>query len=103
MRVGSQPASVPYLAERLSAYHARTTEATDRREKALHYRQIPTLEEYVLVAQESSEVTIYRRANSWRHVRFCSPQDVAELKSIDLSLPLTEIYAGLAAHELSQR
>jgi Uma2 family endonuclease len=72
-----------------------TTEAIDRREKALHYRQIPTLEEYVLVAQESCEVTIYRRADSWQHTLWSSLQGVAEFKSIGLSLPLSEIYAGL--------
>src|SRR5688572_17630727 len=35
-----------------------STEAIDRREKALHYRQIAALEEYVLVAQQTQEVTI---------------------------------------------
>jgi Uma2 family endonuclease len=72
-----------------------TTEGTDRREKALHYKQIPTLEEYVLVAQESCEVTVYRRTDSWGHATWCSPQDVAEFRSIGLSLPLSEIYADL--------
>lgn len=72
-----------------------TTEGTDRREKALHYRRIATLEEYVLVAQETCEVTIYRRSDSWSHVTWCSPQDVVEFKSIGLSLPLADIYTGL--------
>jgi len=72
-----------------------TTEGTDRREKALHYKQIPTLEEYVLVAQESCEAAIYRRADSWGHTAYWSLQELAEFKSIGLSLSLSEIYAGL--------
>ena len=36
------------------------TEQTDRREKFLSYIQIETLEEYVLVAQDKLEVTVFR-------------------------------------------
>src|ERR1700692_4715237 len=36
-----------------------STEAIDRREKFLSYRQIETLEEYVLVAQDRIEVTVF--------------------------------------------
>ncbi len=36
-----------------------TTEAIDLREKFLSYRQIETLEEYVLVAQDKMEVTVF--------------------------------------------
>jgi Uma2 family endonuclease len=74
-----------------------STESIDRREKALHYRQISTLEEYVLVAQDAPEVTIYRRADEWALSTLRALQDVAEFRSIDLSLPLAEIYAGLNA------
>src|SRR4051812_7008678 len=38
-----------------------STEMIDRREKLINYPQIPTLEEYVLVAQDKSEVTLLRR------------------------------------------
>jgi Uma2 family endonuclease len=72
-----------------------TTEAIDRREKALHYRQIPTLEEYVLVAQDAPEITIYSRTDGWAFSTLRSLQDVAAFRSIELSLPLAEIYAGL--------
>jgi len=42
-----------------------STENIDRREKKLNYQQMPTLEEYVVVAQERREVTVFRRANDW--------------------------------------
>ncbi|MEP7244655.1 MAG: Uma2 family endonuclease [Gammaproteobacteria bacterium] len=70
-----------------------STEATDRREKATNYRRIPSLEEYVLVSQRSYEVTIYRRADHWVPEILTEPDDVAEFRSIELPLPLAQIYA----------
>ena len=37
------------------------TESTDRREKMLAYRTLPSLREYVLVATDKRQVEIYRR------------------------------------------
>ncbi len=39
-----------------------STETIDRREKKMNYLQVQTLEEYVLVAQERREVTLFRCA-----------------------------------------
>lgn len=69
-----------------------TTEAIDRREKSLHYRQIPSLEEYVLVAQDNCEVTIQRRSEEWQPTILTSPTMTAEFRSIGFSLPLAQIY-----------
>jgi Uma2 family endonuclease len=69
-----------------------STEKTDRREKALNYRQIATLEEYVLVAQNRPHVEIQRRADDWRPTLVTSLDATAEFRSIGLSLPLTQIY-----------
>ncbi len=43
-----------------------STEAVDRREKLISYRQIETLQEYVLVAQDRMEVTVFRRGDDFR-------------------------------------
>lgn len=69
-----------------------STERIDRREKALSYRQIATLEEYVLVAQDRPCVEFQRRAENWRPVLATSLDSVAAFRSIGLSLPLREIY-----------
>ncbi|MEY2428566.1 MAG: hypothetical protein QOJ40_1451 [Verrucomicrobiota bacterium] len=69
-----------------------TTEAIDRREKFLSYRQIETLEEYVLVAQDKMEVTIFRRANNWQAEVLRKAEDVVRLPSLEFSLPLKAIY-----------
>ena len=69
-----------------------STESVDRREKKMTYEQGPTLEEYVLVAQNQREVTIYRRRDGWRP-EICSAEDaVVELRSVKQSLTLAEIY-----------
>ncbi len=73
---------------------APSTEMIDRREKALNYRQLPSLEEYVLVAQRAPEVTIYRRGADWEPQVITAPEAVARLHSIELPLPLAQIYDG---------
>jgi Uma2 family endonuclease len=69
-----------------------STENIDRREKAMMYRELTSLEEYVLLAQEECEVTIFRRRHSWRPIVCNALSDVAEFRSIGLSLPLVQIY-----------
>jgi Uma2 family endonuclease len=73
-----------------------STEMIDRREKALTYRQLPQLQEYVLVAQRAKHVTIFRRGEGWQPQHLSSPEDVAEFRSIDLAVPLAQIYEGIA-------
>jgi Uma2 family endonuclease len=69
-----------------------STQLTDRREKLLNYRLIDSVEEYVLVAQDEHKLTIYRRAEGWRP-QVCAGVDAAgEFRSIDLTVPLREIY-----------
>jgi Uma2 family endonuclease len=72
-----------------------TTERTDRREKFLSYTQIETLEEYILVAQDRMEVTLYRRANQWRPERLTQTGQRLQLASLDFALPLDTIYEGV--------
>jgi Uma2 family endonuclease len=69
-----------------------STETTDRREKHTNYRHARTLEEYVLVAQDRREVTIFRRATGWQGEIFTAPEAVVEFRSVQQSLTLAEIY-----------
>jgi Uma2 family endonuclease len=68
------------------------TERTDRREKFLSYQQIETLEEYVLVAQDKSEVTVFRRANQWRPEIVREAGDSLQLPSLGFTLSVGEVY-----------
>jgi Uma2 family endonuclease len=72
-----------------------STESIDKREKAVNYRHIPTLEEYVLVAERAPQVTIKRRSEEWGSLILSSLEETAEFRSIDLTLPLKRIYEGL--------
>lgn len=70
-----------------------STERTDRHEKRLAYQRLPSLKEYVLVAQDRMQVEVYRRTggNDWEIERF-DERDVLRLESVDLSVAMVEIY-----------
>lgn len=69
-----------------------STEQTDRREKRLAYRTIPTLEECIIAAQDRVEVTLFRRADGWRQAVFSQLHQTVRLASKDLELPVTATY-----------
>jgi Uma2 family endonuclease len=71
------------------------TASIDRREKFLSYKQIGTVEEYVLVSQEAAQITIYRRAAGWLPQMQTGPDEMAAFQSIGLSLPVAQIYEGV--------
>jgi len=69
------------------------TERTDRREKALAYRHLPTLEVYVLVAQNQMTVTVMRRAEpGWTSEIIEGSSAVLKLPNIGVEIPLARIY-----------
>jgi Uma2 family endonuclease len=71
-----------------------STQHIDRREKAMTYRRIASLEEYVLLAQDDHRVVVQRRAENWRPQMYSGPQATVEFRSIGLSVPLAQIYEG---------
>jgi Uma2 family endonuclease len=71
-----------------------STQHIDRREKAMTYRRIASLEEYVLLAQDDHRVVVQRRAENWRPQVYSGPQATVDFRSIGLSVPLAQIYEG---------
>ena len=70
-----------------------STEAYDRGEKFAHYRQLTSLQEYVLVAQDKVRVEHYRRQErQWVLTDFQRLDEILPLPSIQCELPLQEIY-----------
>jgi Uma2 family endonuclease len=71
-----------------------STKNYDRGEKFEQYRSIPTLAEYVLVAQDSPRVErLARQADgSWRFTEVGGLDGVLGLDAIACELPLAEIY-----------
>jgi len=68
-----------------------STERIDSREKLFAYRNIEALEEYVLLAQDRREATVYRRADGWGACRL-GGDDLLELASVGLTVPLAQLY-----------
>jgi Uma2 family endonuclease len=75
-----------------------STEAHDRGEKFTHYKSIPTLREYLLVAQHRPHVTrLFRQDDgTWIHTEANDLEATLTLASLGCELPLTEIYAGVS-------
>jgi Uma2 family endonuclease len=73
-----------------------STERLDRGEKLLAYQTIETLEEYLIVSQDRPHVTIFRRSNNWTAEVLTALNEAVILRSVDLSLPLSSIYDGVA-------
>lgn len=73
-----------------------STEAFDRGDKFRDYRTLPSLEEYVLVSTKAIQVEVFRRTEPglWL-LRAYGTADLLVLGSIDLSIPVTEIYADV--------
>lgn len=69
------------------------TEAYDRSEKFLHYRQLESLQEYIVVSQDKVNVERYlRKPDEWSITFFQELTQQVTLTSIECELPLQEIY-----------
>lgn len=71
-----------------------STEAYDRGDKSAHYRQLASLEEYLLVSQEKVHVEHYMRRpdQHWLLSEAAGMKDAIELPSVQCVLALSEIY-----------
>jgi Uma2 family endonuclease len=71
-----------------------STEAYDRGAKFAHYRRIPTLREYVLVAQDARRVERFVRSGGedWIPTSYDGAEAVLDLESVSVRIPLSAIY-----------
>lgn len=73
-----------------------STEAYDRGEKFAQYRQLDSLEEYLLVSQDRQRLERYvrqERGLEWLLTEANSPQAFVHLSAIGCDLALSEVYA----------
>jgi Uma2 family endonuclease len=76
---------------------SRSTEDYDRGEKFEHYKQLPSLRQYVLIAYREQRVEVWTRdARSEWSSRAASAGEVAELGSIGARLDVSELYDAAA-------
>jgi len=80
-----------------------STAAYDRGEKFENYRQIQSLQDYLLVAQDKMHIEYYTRQsdNTWVFVEFKHADDSFTLASIQCVLLLQEVYAKVILDQSS--
>jgi Uma2 family endonuclease len=73
-----------------------STETYDKGDKFENYKTLPSLREYVLVAQKEPLIEVYYRSNSeeteWQLTRFEGLEATVELRSIGCNLKMAAIY-----------
>jgi len=75
-----------------------STEKYDRTDKLKLYKAYPTIQEIVLISQFAPHVEVYRRdeqdSTIWHHT-FYGPGQMVMLESVDVEIPLEEIYQDI--------
>jgi Uma2 family endonuclease len=73
-----------------------STEAYDRGSKFRMYRHNPALQDYLLVSSTRMEIDLYHKKETgeWLIINY-QAGDTIELKSINLSFPIEQIYRNL--------
>lgn len=78
-----------------------STERYDRTTKWKNYRRIPSLREYVMIAQDQSFIERFvRQADGrWLLSEYDDPAGTLDLESISVEIPLAAIYRGVQLPE----
>lgn len=76
-----------------------STAAYDRTTKFQHYQSIASLTDYILIAQNEPRIEHYARQSdhAWLLTITTGLESRITLSSLDITLPLTEIYANILA------
>lgn len=80
-----------------------STANKDKSEKLIRYLQIPSLNYYLIIAQDSPEVYLYERIEeNWMLRFFTELSQEIYLPKMDVTLLMTDIYEGLVFEEKQQ-
>lgn len=71
------------------------TEVTDRTEKLRRYRQVPSLQAYLLVDQEAPRVEVYRREGELWVYEMLEGAGELDLPCLERPLSLAAVYEGI--------
>ncbi len=71
-----------------------TTEKTDRVTKLLAYQDFPTIQDIIYVDSRRRYVEHHHRIglSTWENNRYTSPEDVVNLSSVGVDIPLKDMY-----------
>ncbi len=76
-----------------------STRKPDLTLKLHDYKNIPTLQEYILIEQDFMAVTVYRRAQNWQATTYIAANEVIVLDSIDCRMSVADIYETVVFDE----
>lgn len=78
------------------------THRTDYQEKLAAYKRIPSLREYVLIAQDQVLVEIFRRdaGDRWTVEELTEPDQQLRFESVGLSMSLADVYRNAPLAEI---
>ena len=87
---------VEVLSDSTEAYDSPLETLRERGEKFYRYRRNPMLQEYVLVSSRSIAIDLYRKnsEDEWVITQYRAG-DIIELRSINLSFPIEQVYRGI--------
>lgn len=72
---------------------SKSTANYDRGDKFYLYRELESLEEYILIEQDKSQIDIYKReGNLWKITRISGIEQNLEISTLQISVELQEIY-----------
>ncbi|MEL7221090.1 MAG: Uma2 family endonuclease [Bacteroidota bacterium] len=75
---------------------SKSTADYDRGDKFYLYRQLTSLEEYILIDQEKAQIDIHKRQGDlWKLSRISGLENTLTIKILDVSIMLAEIYSGV--------
>ena len=72
-----------------------STESKDRLEKMVTYRNLSSLQEYVLVSQDKVQIEIYRKEDTAWLVETLGAGDIVKFMSTGLTLKIEEVYEDI--------
>lgn len=78
-----------------------STESYDRRRKFMHYRSLPSFQEYVLINQDEMLVEVFHRGegDDWLFQALSEPSARLHLHSLNFSCTLADIYGSISFEE----
>ncbi len=74
-----------------------STERYDRTTKFRHYKQLPSVQEYVLVSQDEPLIERYTRQSdgTWAQTDFVGLDVQMKLATVEVSVPMADVYRGV--------
>jgi Uma2 family endonuclease len=79
---------------------SKSTRHIDKGPKLLNYINIASVEEYVMIEQDLVSIDILRREDNWLLLHY-GPGDTVEFKSIDLCMPIEQLYARVDNEDMA--